>query len=37
VSYQAETRVVGKAMLKMEFDPPKPISETIPHLNPSRF
>jgi len=37
VDYQAETRVIGKAMLKMEFEPPKPISETIPHLNPSRF
>jgi hypothetical protein len=37
VDYQAETRVIGKAILKMEFEPPKPISETIPHLNPSRF
>lgn len=30
VDYQAETRVVGKVMLKMEFEPPKPIAETIP-------
>ncbi len=37
VDYQAETRVIGKAMLKMEFEPPKPISETTPHLDPSRF
>jgi hypothetical protein len=37
VDYQAETRVVGKAILKMEFEPPHPISETTPKLDPSRF
>ncbi len=37
VDYQAETRVIGKATLKMEFEPPKPAAETIPQLNPSHF
>jgi len=29
VDYQAETRLVGRVLLKMEFDPPQPILETI--------
>jgi hypothetical protein len=37
VDYQAETRVIGRALLKMEFQPPKLISETTNKPNSSQF
>lgn len=37
VDYQANTRVIGRIELKMEFDPPRPVDETTPSPNPSRF
>lgn len=37
VDYQAETRVVGKVLLKMQFDPPRTVEETAPQPDPSHF
>lgn len=36
VDYQANTRVIGAIQLKMEFDPPRPVSETESKPGPSR-